>query len=77
MLADSAEISRLSRLDGAAWYAEQSGNVADAKELAVASLKTRRKVLRQEHQDTIRSIAIVADAYSLSGQWDKAEKPRK
>jgi tetratricopeptide (TPR) repeat protein len=61
----------------AAWYAEQSGNVADAEELAVASLKTRRKVLGQEHQDTIWSIAIVADAYSLGGQWDKAEKLRK
>ncbi|KAF9730175.1 hypothetical protein PMIN04_012728 [Paraphaeosphaeria minitans] len=61
----------------AAWYAEQGGNAAEAEQLAVASLKTRRTVLRREHEDTWWSMAMVAEAYSLGGQWSKAEKLRK
>jgi tetratricopeptide (TPR) repeat protein len=61
----------------AAWYAQQVGNLADASILAVKCMKVRKMVLGQEHQDTIWSIAMVADAYSLGGQWDKAEKLRK
>jgi hypothetical protein len=36
----------------AAWYAVQRGNAAEAEQLAVASLKMRRMVLGQEHEDT-------------------------
>jgi hypothetical protein len=61
----------------AAWYAEQRGNAAEAKQLAVASLKTRQKVLGQEHEDTWWGMSMVAAAYSLGGEWDKAEKLRK
>jgi tetratricopeptide (TPR) repeat protein len=61
----------------AAWYAVQSGNEAEVKELAVASLKTRQKVLGWEHEDTWWGMAMVADAYSFQGEWKKAEELRK
>ncbi|KAF2820272.1 hypothetical protein CC86DRAFT_387312 [Ophiobolus disseminans] len=61
----------------AAWYAESTGNIADAVMLATKAMKARKKMLGQKHEDTIQSIAMVADAYSLGGQWDEAEKLRK
>ncbi|KAF2023582.1 TPR-like protein [Setomelanomma holmii] len=61
----------------AAWFAETAGNITDAEMLAIKAMKARKKILGQEHEDTIWSIAMVADAYSLGGQWDKAEKLRK
>jgi hypothetical protein len=51
----------------AAWYACMIGNSADAETLAVKSMKARKRVLGQKHEDTIQSIAMVAYAYSLSG----------
>ncbi|KAJ8118503.1 hypothetical protein OPT61_g520 [Boeremia exigua] len=57
----------------AAWYAVQRGNAAEAEQLAVASLKTRQKVLGQEHEDTWWGMSMVAGAYSLGGEWGKAE----
>ncbi|KAI1684365.1 TPR domain protein [Pyrenophora tritici-repentis] len=61
----------------AAWYAETKGSAGEAEMLAIKSMKVRESILGPKHQDTIRSIAMVADAYSLGGQWDKAEKLRK
>ncbi|KAF2688898.1 TPR-like protein [Lentithecium fluviatile CBS 122367] len=58
----------------AAWYAENMGNITDAITLAVKSMKARKKVLGQEHEDTLWSIAMVGLAYTLGGQWDDAEK---
>jgi tetratricopeptide (TPR) repeat protein len=58
----------------AAWYAVQRGNAAEAEQLAVASTNARRKVLGQEHEDTWWGMSMVADAYSLRGEWGKAEK---
>ncbi|KAF2678089.1 TPR-like protein [Lentithecium fluviatile CBS 122367] len=57
----------------AAWYAEATGNITDAVALAVKSMKARKKVLGQEHEDTLRSIAMVGLAYKLGGRWSKAE----
>jgi hypothetical protein len=37
----------------AAWYAERIGNIADAKMLAEKAIKARKKVLGQEHEDTL------------------------
>ncbi|KAL5373074.1 hypothetical protein DPSP01_012980 [Paraphaeosphaeria sporulosa] len=58
----------------AAWYAEMRGHITDAETLAVKSMKARKKVLGQEHEDTLRSIAMVGSAYKLGGRWDDAEK---
>jgi hypothetical protein len=61
----------------AAWYAEMMGNIVDATTLAIQSMKVRKTVLGREHQDTIWSVAMVADAFSLGGRWDEAEKLRR
>lgn len=58
----------------AAWYAWQRGNAAETKQLALASLKVRQKLLGREHTDTWWGIAMVAQAHALSGRWDEAEK---
>ena len=34
-------------------------------------------MLGHEHEDTIQSIAMVADTYSLGGRWDEAETLRR
>jgi hypothetical protein len=60
----------------AAWYAESTGSVADAVTLATKALKAREKMLGHEHEDTIQSIAMVANAYSLGGRWDEAKTLR-
>ncbi|PSN58828.1 TPR-like protein [Corynespora cassiicola Philippines] len=60
----------------AAWYAEQIGDVANAEALAVQSMKVRKKVLGPDHEDTLWSIAMVADAYSLGGRYKEAEALR-
>jgi tetratricopeptide (TPR) repeat protein len=72
MIADWATV-----LYRAAWYAESIGSIADAVRLATKALQAREKVLGYKHEDTLRSIAMVADAYSLAGRWDEAEKLRK
>jgi tetratricopeptide (TPR) repeat protein len=58
----------------AAWYAEQMGNIPDATTLALKSMKARKKVLGQEHEDTLWSKAMVGSAYRNQGRWDAAEE---
>jgi hypothetical protein len=58
----------------AAWYAERMGNSTDAATLATKSMTARKKVLGQEHQDTLSSMAMVGSAYRRGGRWDDAEK---
>ncbi|KAF2802610.1 uncharacterized protein BDZ99DRAFT_468813 [Mytilinidion resinicola] len=58
----------------AAWYAEGTGNIPDAKEFALKSMKVRSRVLGQEHEDTLWSMGMVGSAYKLGGQWDAAEE---
>jgi tetratricopeptide (TPR) repeat protein len=60
----------------AAWYAEMTGNGADAEQMSEQSMRVRREILGVEHEDTLWSIALVADAYSLTGRWDDAKKLR-
>ncbi|KAF2032530.1 TPR-like protein [Setomelanomma holmii] len=58
----------------AAWFAERSGNIADAETLAIKAMKARKKVLGQGHEDTLWSVAMVGLAYRLGGRWDDAEE---
>jgi hypothetical protein len=58
----------------AVWFAERIGNIADAEMLAGKAMKARKKVLGQEHEDTLWSVAMVGLAYKLGGRWDDAEK---
>jgi len=57
----------------AAWYAQRVGNWAGAEEMSVAAAKTRKKLLGQEHEDTLRSVSLVGGVHVLRGRWDEAE----
>jgi tetratricopeptide (TPR) repeat protein len=58
----------------AAWYAERMGNITDVATMATKSMKARKKVLEQEHEDTLSSIAMMGSAYRLGGRWEDAKK---
>jgi tetratricopeptide (TPR) repeat protein len=58
----------------AAWFAVRTGNVTDAEMLATKAMKARKRVLGQEHEDTLWSAALIGLAYKLGGRWDDAEK---
>jgi tetratricopeptide (TPR) repeat protein len=58
----------------AAWFAERTGKIDDAEMLATKAMEARKKVLGQEHEDTLSSVAMVGLAYKLEGRWDDAEK---
>jgi tetratricopeptide (TPR) repeat protein len=58
----------------AAWYAERMGNITDVVTMATKSMKARKKVLGQEHEDTLSSIAMMGSAYRLGGRWEDAKK---
>jgi tetratricopeptide (TPR) repeat protein len=57
-----------------AWFAVRTGNVTDAEMLATKAMKARKRVLGQEHEDTLWSAALIGLAYKLGGRWDDAEK---
>jgi putative hemolysin len=57
-----------------AWYALQSGIIADAKDMALISRKQRVRLLGEEHEDALNSTAILARAWSLQGNWENAER---
>ncbi|KAF2105249.1 P-loop containing nucleoside triphosphate hydrolase protein [Lophiotrema nucula] len=70
----SSQVELATVLYRAAWYAERIGNDTDAVTLAERCMKVRKKVLGQEHEDTLWSIAMVGLAYKLGGYWDHAEE---
>ncbi|KAJ4365367.1 hypothetical protein N0V95_000514 [Ascochyta clinopodiicola] len=57
----------------AARYAYRRKNVTDTEQLAVQSLKTRKKILGEEHEGTWRAMTMVAHAHTLGGRRDKAQ----
>jgi len=58
----------------AAWYALRIGNGAEAEEMSVAAMKSRRKLLGREDEDTLWSMAMVGMVYTMRGRWDEAEE---
>ncbi|KAK7177600.1 TPR domain protein (kinesin light chain) [Paraphaeosphaeria sporulosa] len=70
----SSVIEWATLLYSVAWYAWMKGSVAEAEKLAVKSMRARRKVLGQEHEDTVLSMEMVGLVYNLEGQWDAAEE---
>ncbi|KAF1828138.1 hypothetical protein BDW02DRAFT_603717, partial [Decorospora gaudefroyi] len=58
----------------AAWFAQRIGDIADAEMLATKAMEARTKVLGQEHEDTLWSVAMIGLAYKLRGRWNEAEK---
>ncbi|KAJ5737306.1 uncharacterized protein N7483_002431 [Penicillium malachiteum] len=57
-----------------AWYAWQSGNIADMREMAAKSRNERVILLGEEHKEALDSTGILAIAYSLDGRWQEAEQ---
>jgi hypothetical protein len=57
-----------------AWYAWRRGNVADAEKMSVKSMKARKKILGQEHEETLYSMGMVGLVYNLGGRWKEAEE---
>src|SRR5215469_7223311 len=57
-----------------AWYAWARGSYPDAERMSVKSMKVRKKLFKQEHQEVLHSIAMVALAYRLGGRWKEAEE---
>ncbi|KAI9761339.1 MAG: hypothetical protein M1840_001963 [Geoglossum simile] len=61
-------------LYNAAWYAWARGSSIDAEKMSMKSMKVRKKLLGEEHEDTLSSMAMVALACNLKGQWKEAEE---
>ncbi|KAL8795910.1 MAG: hypothetical protein Q9195_001654 [Heterodermia aff. obscurata] len=58
----------------AAWYAWARGNAVEAVQLSKVSMEVRKKMLGQEHMETLSSIGMVGLAYNLGGRWKEAEE---
>jgi hypothetical protein len=52
------------------------GRWKEAEELEVQVMKMRKRVLGEEHPDTLLSIGNLASTYSNQGQWKEAEELR-
>ncbi|KAA8646779.1 uncharacterized protein ATNIH1004_005454 [Aspergillus tanneri] len=62
---------------GGAWYAWQSGNIADVKMMASKSRMQRVILFGEEHKEVLESTLTLAKAYLLEGRegrWEEAEK---
>ncbi|OQE16973.1 hypothetical protein PENSTE_c022G00411, partial [Penicillium steckii] len=57
-----------------AWYASQSGNIADTREMASKSRDQRSILLGHEHEEVIDCTSMLATAYWLDGRWEEAEQ---
>ncbi|KAJ5538671.1 hypothetical protein N7494_008150 [Penicillium frequentans] len=60
-----------------AWYALETGNIMDGKELAFNSRKERVKIQSEEdddYEESLASTTMLARAYSLEGRWGEAEQ---
>ena len=58
----------------AAWYAWKMGKGMEAENMAVHTMKVRKRILGNKHNDTLKSMAMVGLAYNINGRWDDAEK---
>ncbi|KAJ6090103.1 Tetratricopeptide-like helical [Penicillium sp. IBT 16267x] len=57
-----------------AWYAQESGNIAESRNMACKSRKQRALLFGSEDEETLLSTAMLAHAYRLEGQWEEAEE---
>ncbi|KAJ5644831.1 hypothetical protein N7507_010842 [Penicillium longicatenatum] len=57
-----------------AWYAQESGHIAESREMASKSREYRQKTYGTDDESTLASTAILADAYRLEGRWKEAEQ---
>ncbi|KAF4768341.1 hypothetical protein HAV15_002976 [Penicillium sp. str.  len=57
-----------------AWYASESGQIADVREMALKSRKQRKKLLGVKDEEFLESTRILAKAYFLEGWLGEAER---
>ncbi|KAJ6120892.1 hypothetical protein N7523_005172 [Penicillium sp. IBT 18751x] len=57
-----------------AWYALESGNIADVREMATRSRNELAALLGEEHEEVLDSTGILAKAYLHEGRWEEAEQ---
>ena len=50
------------------------GNINEAVNLSFIAMKVRKKLLGQEHKETLNSMDMVGLAYSSGGRWKEAEE---
>lgn len=55
----------------AACYANEVGNWVEAEGMSVVALKTRKKLLGAEHEDTVWSMSLVGDIHNLKGKMGR------
>jgi len=58
----------------AARYAWRKGEGAKGEKMLVKVMNARKKLLGQEDEETLRSMAMVGLIYSLEGRWKEAEE---
>lgn len=58
----------------AAWYAVEVGNLIEAESMSYAAMTANKKVWGLEHDNTLRSMVQVADAWTSRGRWEAAEE---
>lgn len=58
----------------AAWYDWEKGNGAEGEKLAVKAMKTRQKHLGLQHEETLRSVKMLAHIYLAQGRLKEAEE---
>ena len=52
----------------AAWYTCRKGSITEAIDLSETAMKVRKKILGQEHEETLSSMSMIGLAYSLGGR---------
>jgi tetratricopeptide (TPR) repeat protein len=57
-----------------AWYAQESGLLAESSEMASRSRDCRMKLFGEEGEETLDSSEMLAVAYLLEGWWEEAEQ---
>jgi tetratricopeptide (TPR) repeat protein len=57
-----------------AWTLDSDGRWEEAEELEVQVMETRKRVLGEEHPDTLLSISNLASTYRNQGRWKEAEE---
>ncbi|KAJ6109292.1 hypothetical protein N7486_001526 [Penicillium sp. IBT 16267x] len=57
-----------------AWYAQESGNITESRDMASKSRRERVKMFGLEGEQTLDSTAMLASVYRLEGRWEEAEQ---
>ncbi|KAJ5733743.1 hypothetical protein N7493_002529 [Penicillium malachiteum] len=57
-----------------AWYAQESGNMAESMVMACKSRRERVLMFGLEDKETLASTAMLASVYRLEGRWGEAEQ---